>query len=126
MVWKKGESGNPRGMIVPSDLQAARRMNKFEFERIANKYLYSTKKEIEQCLIDPSLSAVDIAVIKVIAEAIKHGDVKRLAFLFDRLIGKPKETIELTRNDPLAAYNDISDEQLAERLKSYGIAVNEQ
>ena len=40
--------------------------------------------------------ALDLVVIKVLIEAIRKGDEKRLGFLLDRTIGKVKEEIEVT------------------------------
>lgn len=115
--WKPGETGHQ----LPSDLRRARRLNKVEFERIANKYMYSTKDDILKAMNDPNVPAVEVAVCKVIVEAAKHGDTKRLSFLFDRLLGKPKETIDLNTNNQTDEIGEMSDQEFEEELRRNGI-----
>ena len=114
--WKPGETGHQ----LPSDLRRARRLNKVEFERIANKYFYSSKEEIAKAMSEEGVPAIEFAVCKVIVEAAKHGDTKRLSFLLDRLLGKPKESIEISRpKDDVSELGDEDIENELARLSKY-------
>ena len=92
---KEGQVLNPLGRPkVPEDIKDARKMNKLEFERLLNKYLSMTAKEINEVLLHPETPSLDIIVCQVIIKAAARGDYLRLNFLLDRLIGKPKEIIQ--------------------------------
>jgi hypothetical protein len=93
--FKPGETGNPNGRPpVPADLREARSLNKVELERILNKYVFLPLAEIKAELERPGTPALEVIIGKVIAEAIRHGDERRLAFLLERLVGPVKRVHE--------------------------------
>lgn len=87
--FKPGQSGNPNGRPqVPIDLKESRSVNKNEFERVLNKYMYMTGPEINSALKSDSLPMMELIVAKILAKAFNEGDQRRLEFVIDRLIGK--------------------------------------
>lgn len=84
---------------VPPEIKEARVLNRVEFERIANKLLYMTAAQINEIVSDPKTTAIELAICTIIAKGAKEADPKRLAFLFDRLLGKPKQEIDLSNKD---------------------------
>lgn len=89
---KEGQVLNPNGRpVVPPDLKKAREMNKDEFERIANKFLYMNQDEIKYQMAYGELSMIELAVCQLIVIGVNKGDPWRLGFLLDRLLGKPKD-----------------------------------
>lgn len=92
--FQKGQKGGPGRPPVPDDIKAARALNTVEFERIANQYLYLSPYEIRLKLSDPSTTAIENAVGRIILQAITKGDQTRLQFFLDRLLGKVKEKHE--------------------------------
>lgn len=119
--FKKGQSGNPKGPATMSpEERALKRMSRIEFERIANKYLFSTKGEIRKALEDPNLLAIDLAVVSAIHEAIK-GEGRMLDFLLTRLIGRVTQPIEHSGPEggpiPVQNLSHLSDEELDLQLR---------
>src|SRR5687768_16998427 len=94
--YKPGQSGNPGGRPrLPEDIKEARQLNRVEFERVANKFLYMTAVEIQAAVRAPETTGLELMVGSIIAKGIKNGDHQRLSFVLDRLIGRVKETIAI-------------------------------
>jgi hypothetical protein len=95
--FKKGQSGNPSGAApVPEDIKEARKLTNFEFERLANKYLFGTAADIEKASKDPNTPLIELLVGSVIHKGVLEGDERRLDFLLNRLVGKVKDEIKHT------------------------------
>lgn len=93
--FKPGQSGNPEGRPrIPMDLKEAKSVNKIEFDRVLNKYMYLKAPEINAALKSDDLPMMELVVAKIVAKAFNEGDQRRLEFILDRLIGK-------VSNDPL-------------------------
>lgn len=87
--FKPGQSGNPEGRPrIPMDLREARSVNKVEFDRVLNKYMYLKAPEINAALKSDELPMMELVVAKIVAKAFNEGDQRRLEFILDRLIGK--------------------------------------
>ena len=120
---KKGERLNPNGRPrMPEYMKAAKKLNKIKFEEILNKYINCTIDDLQMHLKDKNTPALDLIVIKVLLEGIKRGDEKRLGFVLDRLIGKVKDSIEITADinmDEEKTLEEISErrKQLEKRLR---------
>jgi len=94
---KKGESRNPHGRPkTPAYLKVANKLTKIRFQEILHKYFDHSLEDLKMAYIGKNTPALDLVVIKVLIEAIRKGDEKRLGFLLDRTIGKVKEEIEVT------------------------------
>lgn len=89
-------------------------MNRLEFERILNKYVNLTLAEIKAEAEKPDTPAIEVVVAKVIAEAIKRGDEKRLEFLLNRLIGPVKIILQV---------EDLSDADITAEAQRRGLAL---
>ena len=95
----KGQVLNPNGRPkVPEHIKEARKMTQIKFADILYKHINSTHGELQDMMDNPETPALDMIVVKVLAEAIKHGDEKRLNFILDRTIGKVKEVREHHHN----------------------------
>lgn len=93
--FKPGQSGNPEGRPkLPEDLKKARKLNQIEVGRIINRFMNISVKAIEIETAEPSTTALEAMIGKIIIEAHKFGDYSRVNFLFDRMIGKVTEKVE--------------------------------
>lgn len=118
--FQPGQSGNPNGRPrLPEDLKAARRLNKVELDRILNEYLHMSLNEIKERASNPDTPALEVMVAKVVAEAIKRGDEKRLGFILDRLVGpvKTKVALEGGGDDTPPIKMDMSEAKLIEVIR---------
>jgi hypothetical protein len=108
--FKKGVSPNPKGATpVPEEVRVARKLNKVEFERIANTYFSMTKEQLHKAKEFKETKVLDLIVISIMLKAITTGDHYRLNFLMDRLIGKVPQPISDPDGKPLEikTYHDL-------------------
>lgn len=100
--------GQPR---LSPEIKAARKMNRIEFDRILNKYIYMTAPEINEVIRSKQIPILEMVVAKVLAKAFNDGDHRRIEFILDRIIGKAP-------TDPLQ-FEDILSPDEAPRLKTF-------
>lgn len=94
--WIKGVSGNLKGgPITPEEVKELRRINRETVPVILDKFMAMDRGELARVANDPSTPALELILIKVITEAIKTGDHQRLGFLFDRIMGKQPEQVNV-------------------------------
>lgn len=89
--FKPGYKGGPGRPRVPEDLKKSRKYNRHDFERVLNKYINMTGPEINSSIRSNTLPIIEMAVAKMLAKAFNEGDPRRMEFILDRLIGKPRE-----------------------------------
>lgn len=58
------------------------------------KFWKHTREELHAIVTNPRSSMGEVMVASVMAKAAKDGDYARIAFLLDRMIGRPTEVIE--------------------------------
>lgn len=94
--FKPGQVGNPGGRPkLPEDIKEARKLNQNEVSRIINKYMNMEISAIKEDMNKPGTKALEAMIGKIISEAHKFGDYSRVNFLFDRMIGKVTEKMEI-------------------------------
>lgn len=114
--FKIGQSGNPNGRPkVPIDLKEAKNVNKIEFERVLNKYMYLAVPDIDTAMKSRELPMIEMIVAKIVAKAFNEGDQRRLEFIIDRLIGKC--SFDKQENN---YSNDIKEMSISNNIKSFG------
>lgn len=97
MAFKKGQSGNPSGRIkLPQEVKEAKKLNQVELERVLNDCLTLTPSQIKKIKDDPESTMIQLLVVSVITHAVNKGDHDRSSFLLDRLLGKMKDTVEIS------------------------------
>lgn len=99
-MFQKGQTGNPKGTILPKDLAQAKTLNKRMTLEIFNKCIFMTLEQLNMRLKDPTTCAIELAICRVLVKAIELGDDRRINFLLDRLVGKVTEKVELQLPKP--------------------------
>lgn len=98
--FQPGQSGNPNGRPPhPPELKEMQRLTKGQLEVILNKILFSRPEDLKNF----QGSVLEIWLANGAAQAIKSGDYSRLMILIDRLVGKVKDSIEITAK-PIEAW----------------------
>lgn len=94
--------GDPRcgRLPLPPEVKAARRLNKTEFERITNRYVWSTEAELLDAKANPETPAIERVLISILLEAIEKGDHSKAEWIAQRLIGKVKDEVEVSTPKP--------------------------
>lgn len=85
---------------TPPELKAARRLTKTEFEVLVNKFLWADTATLIAYQQDPSLTTIERMMCSVISAALQDGEPKQLEFFLTRLLGKPKDTVEVITPKP--------------------------
>ncbi len=96
MVFKKGEITNPKGRPkTPDDIAFAKELNKAFVEVKIGELLRKSINELEVLLRDKDKESIDHFIGRIIINGIVTGDHRRLNFLFDRIIGKVTEKVDV-------------------------------
>tara|TARA_R110000787_G_scaffold249171_1_gene354765 strand:- start:58 stop:441 length:384 start_codon:yes stop_codon:yes gene_type:complete len=93
---KDNQPANSGRKKLPRDLAVATSLTKAKLEGLLNLHLWMTEKELEKVVKDAKTPMISKAIASIISKAIENGDDRRLTFILDRLIGKPKEEIDIT------------------------------
>lgn len=92
------------------ELKEARKINKYELERVLNKYLYMDANEIKKAVADPNTLMLDLIVCRIILNAVKYGDHKGFEFLCERVLGViPKAKIDDNNDATTVVFIDPKD-----------------
>lgn len=91
--WKPGQSGNPsgrpKGLLTTSQISAT-----------VGRLGMMTTAELTEVYQHPSTSVLDKALANALLLAAESGDCSKLEFLFQRSIGRVKESIEVSTTKP--------------------------
>lgn len=98
--FEPGNKANPKGGGAISPItRAIRKITKEHLEDIADLILDSNLEGLKALASDPNASVLKVWIAKAAAEGIRKGDIYSLESLLNRLLGKPKERVELSGPD---------------------------
>lgn len=95
----KFEKGNKKGRGRPRkdpELVEVQKINRDIVEARLVSFMTMTREGLKAVIDNPATSMLDLMVASLVQKAIKEGDHQRLGFLFDRVIGKVKENVDIT------------------------------
>ena len=94
--FKPGQSGNPGGRAkIPEDIKQARTMTNHQLMRRLTDFLQMDRDAVRAIAQDPKAPMLDVIVASIVAKAATASDHQRLNFLFDRIVGKVTDKIEV-------------------------------
>jgi hypothetical protein len=100
--WQPGQSGNPKGRPKQDpDLISAKKLSRENVERAISKYMRWSYKDIKEMIASKSGTALELMIARIIEKTLSGGDHAPLNFLLDRLIGKVKDKVEVTKTEPV-------------------------
>lgn len=99
--FEPGQPGGPGRPPMPLDVKEARKLNQVELHRTLNEFLHCTREKLKERVNSPDATVFEICLGSIIKNAIDRGDQNRLNFLLDRLVGKSKESIEITSHESI-------------------------
>ena len=99
--WKKGQSGNPRGMKKLTEIEKeARQASRKEIAEIYQFIKTLTRQQVVDLIEAKNETPVLVALFAAsFLKGIKKGDLTALDKMYDRLLGKPKQTNEISGPD---------------------------
>jgi hypothetical protein len=92
---KKGQVLNPTGIKEPQEVRRARKLNQHDFTLTATNLINKSQEWLEDFLQDKTKPSGDLLIAKMILMGLKQGNVKTASFVYDRVLGKPKEMLVL-------------------------------
>lgn len=117
---KKGEVRNPLGAGAHDPmLKAVRRLSAAQVAEIGALVITSNLEGLKKIAENPNSSALQVWMATIAIRGVKTGDAHRLDILLNRLVGRVKETIELSGENggPIRSLiGAMSPEERAEEL----------
>ncbi len=99
-MWKKGQSGNPKGGLAHDPaLKKLKRLTKDEMIEIGSMVVKGSVASLRAIAKDPNESALKCMMAAVAVRTIVKGDPKALDALLNRLIGKVKDEVHVSNPD---------------------------
>lgn len=115
----KGGPGRPRKVAqLPQDLKDVQIFTKSEWTRVFCRFFYMTVEDLEKLIASKDqLRVHDALVARIVLEALKGGDEKKLAFMLDRTIGRVTDRVEISAPKPyIIRRRDGSVEEMGARV----------
>lgn len=98
---KGNPNGNPFGRpTISPEIIEIRKLNQKETVKLFNKVIWMTREELAERWADRDCPVIEGMLIKLCTEVLRTGDAQKLNLIIDRLIGKVKETVEITPPKP--------------------------
>jgi len=120
--FQKGNNfskGAPKGAVTyDREALLARKIDNVTITNYLTLNSHLTEAQLNQRLKDPNISSLEKGMVRQLLAVSKDGAIGPLQFVLDRLVGKPKQEIELSKKDPL---KDLSPEELLEMKKEIEI-----
>lgn len=92
-----GQVGNPNGRpLVPAPLKVMNKITALDFMEDASVLWNMSQNELAEIIKNPQEKTGKKIIASVMLHAIKNGDAHRMSAILDRLIGKPREYINLS------------------------------
>jgi hypothetical protein len=99
--FKKGQSGNPKGMAaMPKELRDLRRHTAAEIRLLIAMLLRSTREEVEAAEANEQEPILNRIFAQVLIKTYETGNFMTLDSVLNRLIGKVKERFEIDDERP--------------------------
>ena len=70
-------------------------MNQRQVELLLNRHMQKSVRELVAFAQDDNNEVQEVLVARILIEAIRSGDQNRFEFVLNRLLGKPKEVVEV-------------------------------
>lgn len=87
-------------LALTADEYKVRKLTAKQVLEVIQTFTQMKASALTEKLLDPEISVLELAVGRIFADVINHGDHNKLAFLFDRSLGKVKEKVEVNLPKP--------------------------
>lgn len=98
--FEKGHSGGPGRPKMPTEIIMLKMLSKDSAKVLLNKFLDWPLSHLQDYLKDTNNPVLEYYIAKLLYTGIAEGNIAPLAFLFDRLLGKVVDKVEISRPVP--------------------------
>jgi hypothetical protein len=107
---KKGQILNPKGRpvgtkIVPDEVK---KYNSVIIADTISKYITMDLLQLNDVIKNPNLPVLDIFIARILATGVQKSDQAKLNFIFERMVGKVKDHVDVTSSDGSLAPNCLN------------------
>jgi hypothetical protein len=101
--FKKGQSGNPKGINISPEKRALKELTASSVADAIKKTLTCTDEEIQALLDDPKTPVGHKVILRAAQQAAFHGEYGKFDHILERAIGKVSVNINMNSNVSLGA-----------------------
>lgn len=113
--FQKGNCANPLGAAAHNPvLKSVRRLTKDDLAEVGSFILEGNKKALEEIKENQDSSFLKYVIASALLKSADRGELATLNLLLDRVIGKPKDQIEL---DATVTARDMTEDEKLEAFK---------
>ena len=115
--FKKGTSGNPAGSSALAKDPARQRIKRLvagDLEEIGSLILCGNFDKLKEVVDDREASVIQTAFARCFAKALKDADWKVVTSILDRVVGRAKETVELSGRDGKPMSLEVASREMTE------------
>ena len=94
-MYKSGQKAGPGRPPLPTDVRNAKMFMRQEFDRIVMAFTKMQVQDLESFISKKQGTALEMAIATCYFKAISRGENANLGFFLDRIIGKPKQQVEV-------------------------------
>ena len=98
--FKKGNPGKPKGAVHDLIPKVIKNTTRKQLAIMVDELFFTNvKKDIKAIKKDPTTTNAELAIIKVIEDVLSYGDLRKLEFLHTCVMGKERDSLEITNPD---------------------------
>jgi hypothetical protein len=105
----KGQTGNPKGSSARRRiLKETARLTAMQVHEVAAVILHGNQDDLKALAKDPNATVLQMWTASLVTKSIQKGDSQVYRVLMERLLGRPKESVELTGADGKPVSLDVA------------------
>jgi hypothetical protein len=111
--FQKGQSGNPKGNSKKGrEIARIKRLTHDQVAEIGSLILEGNHAQLKEVALSPDSTVLQLWMAQLVNTSIRKSDAAIFRAVLDRIIGRPRESIELTGKDGGAMQMDVQNARL--------------
>ena len=98
--FKKGHKGGPGQPPTPNEVRKAAKMSQKMFQGVFHRFSLMTYPEFLDFISSPKINMMEKIIASIMTKSLE-GDTKAAALIWDRMMGRVKENVEISMPKPM-------------------------